>query len=293
VSGTLTRLKELALRPLWSESALHRARRRCRTLITTPFAALGGLAWGVYAAPAIGVGSQLLWGALGAFALPFFMYLEQRLVPAFAELAHRWGLGEGHVAALAAEAGVVGGLVFLLTSVLGAPIVPAVGTALGVGAFYAVTMEYILCGSAAADVAGLIRGAGSVSMARGDQLSQAEALTARGQHDEAIALYEAALERSPRDAALYLRLSRVEAAKGDPERGVETLRAALGKADLSPDRDAYLVRQLLELCVVKLGDPRAALPDLRALARRQPEGQHGDWARREISDIEDGLYDRP
>lgn len=95
VNGPLTRLEKLALRPLWAESALDRARRRCRTLIATPFAALGGLTWGVFAAPVIGVGSPIFWGALGAFAFPFLMHVERKLVPGFVGLARRLGLGTG------------------------------------------------------------------------------------------------------------------------------------------------------------------------------------------------------
>ena len=72
---------------------------------------------------------------LGASGFGIFFYMEQRLLPVVAALADRIGLGG--LAALVWEIGVVSGLMFLSTSVLGAPVVPAVALAIGVGVFYA------------------------------------------------------------------------------------------------------------------------------------------------------------
>ena len=119
-----------------------------------PFVLLGGLTWGWFSAPAIGRGSGLLWSALGASGFGLFFYLEQRLVPAVASMADRIGLGG--LAVLAWEVGVVGGLIFLFTSVLGAPVVPAVAIAIGVGATYSLAMEYLVCGSGADHMVNLL-----------------------------------------------------------------------------------------------------------------------------------------
>ena len=289
MKGPLTRLKRLALRPLWTESALYRARRRCRTLIVTPFAALGGLTWGVFSAPAIGTGSQVLWGALGAFAFAFFMYLEQLLVPALAALANRIRLGAAGLAVVLWEAAVVSGLVYLVTGVFDAPLVPAVGTALGVGAFYALVFEYFLCGSGAANIPSLLKGTGGRAIPLPDQYSHADALVQRGEYDDAVGLYEEAIENNPREGAPYMRMARAFTKHGDHEGALASLRRGLMTARLNRDQDAFVVRQICEICSTKLGDPTQAVEDLRLLLERQPDGQHAEWASQELREIEEGF----
>ena len=288
MKGPLTRLKTLALRPLWTEPALYRARRRCRTLIVTPFALLGGLTWGVFSAPAIGLGSQLLWGGLGAFAFAFFMYLEQLLVPALAALANRMRLGMAGLAVVLWEAAVVGGLVYLITGVFDAPVVPAVGTALGVGAFYALVFEYLLCGSAAADIASLLQGTGGRATPIQDQYSHADALVQRGEYDEAVRLYEEAIENNPRQGTPYMRMARAFTKQGDHDAALASLRRGLLTARVNADQEAFLVRQIFEICSTKLGDPTLAVEDLRLFRERQPDGQHAEWASQELREIEEG-----
>ena len=158
MTGALRRWTKAALRPLWPEGTEYRTRRRCRALIALPFAALAGLTWGVLAAPALEGGSGLFWGVFGAFSFAFATYVEQRLVPGIWTLGEALRNGMGGVAVTASEVGVIGGLFYLLTSVLGAPVVPAVATALGVGAAYAVLVEYVVCGSAASGIARLVQG---------------------------------------------------------------------------------------------------------------------------------------
>ena len=76
-----TRLKNLALRPLWTETAVHRARRRIQLLLSMPFVLMGGMTWGWFASPDIAEGSRLLWSVLGASGFGIFFYIEQRLPP--------------------------------------------------------------------------------------------------------------------------------------------------------------------------------------------------------------------
>lgn len=260
-------------------------------MIASPFVSLAGLTWGVFAAPVIGVGTALGWGALGAFAFPFLMYLEQRLVPPFIEVMRRAGFGKGPLAGGLWETGIVGGLVYLATSVFGAPLVPAVGTALGVGAFYAFVMEYVICGSAASDALGLLHGASSVGQARGPGVSRAEALVHQGRHDEAIVLFEAALRRAPRDTSLYVKLARALVEAERPEEAVATLRRGLTEAEPDGNQRAFLVRQMHDIAVRKVGDARMAVPELKALARDSADDVHGAWATRELDDIDAGFYD--
>lgn len=287
VNAKLARLKSLALRPLWSESDAYRARRRCRTILATPFAALAGLAWGVLSAADIGVGSQFMWGSLGAFSFAFLMYLEQRLVPAMAALGTRIREGAGGLAAMLWEGVVVGGITFFLTRVFEAPLVPGVGTALAVGAFYAVVMEYVICGSAASNVAAALRGRTSATPFP-RQYSGAEALVGRGRYEEAAALYQRAIEERPRDGVPYARLARVRLRQGRHEEAIEALRRAQRKADLTVEQDVFLTRQIHEIAATKLSDPAQAVDDIHLLIERCPEGPHLDWAHRTLAEIRDG-----
>jgi len=281
-------MKKFVPGPLWTESESYKARRRCRTLLAMPFAALGGLAWGVFSAEAIGIGSQLLWGSLGAFAFAFLIYMELRLVPPLATLANRLRAGSELFAVLVWEVAVVGGLAFLLTRVLGAPLIPAVGTALGFGAVYTLAMEYLVCGSAASDLSSLLQATGGGGRPLPEQFSRAEALVHSGRFDEAIGVYETAIERDPYSGASYLGLARANVAKGAHGDAVAALRRGLARASLSRDNRGFFVRQLHELCSTKLGDPEEAIEDLRTLLEHETEGPYADWAAQALKDIESG-----
>jgi tetratricopeptide (TPR) repeat protein len=287
MDGTLTRLKRWALRRLWTEEPAARARRRCRTLIATPFAALAGLAWGVYSAPALATGSALFWGVLGGVALPVLLYVEQRVAPfLFAVAQRRWGAARGGIAAAAMETAAVAGFLYWITRVVGAPVVPQAGTAIGIGAFYAFVMEYVLCGTAASDALALIHGPRSVSGARVEGGSYADTLASRGQHEAAIAAYEEAIARRPREASLHVRLANTLVACHEEERALEALRTGLRRARLSVDEEAFLVRRIFEISETGLGSPLLAYDDLRLLLELQPGSPHADWARARLEEID-------
>lgn len=252
-----------------------------------PFVLLGGLTWGWFAAPAIGQGSGLLWSALGAAGFGLFFYLEQRLVPAVASMADRIGLGG--FAVLAWEVGMVGGLIFLLTSVLGAPVVPAVAIAVGIGATYSLGMEYLVCGSGADHMVNLLGLGRGWSGTRGSDYSHPEALAKRGDVEGAAEIYKEAIWMNRRDPLPYLRLARIRTRMGVHGEAVDLLRTALQVARLSTQEEAMVVRQIHEICSTQLGDPGRAAPDLARYLERQPEGEHRDWARRELSYIKERI----
>ncbi len=159
------------------------------------------------------------------------------------------------------------------------------------GALYALLMEYVVCGSAASDVAALIGGGGLGSRGRAEDLSRAEALAKRGDREGAIGIYRRAIESRPREGATYARLARTLVEAGEHEEALAVLRSGFLKATLSPDREAFLLRQIHEVCVTKLAEPERCLDDLRIFLEHEPDGRHAAWARREIEDIEAGLYD--
>ena len=289
--GALTRIRDVVATSLWEEDEAYKRRRRCRMLITTPFAALAGLTWGVFAAPAMGAGSALLWGALGSASFPLLVYLEQRVLPGMTELARRLGLGSGGGAGLVWEIGVVGGLAYMFGSVFALPTVPAAGTALAIGAFYAFVMEYVLCGGAAADVLRLIKGGSAGGAPRRGGLSLAAALSQRGDHAGAIEAYEEAIAARPRDPSPYAHAARAYLADGDDHGAIDVLRRGTLNATAGPDQIAFLYRRIHEIYVRRLRDPDGTVEDLRRLLDTLPEGPHTEWARQEILDISEGVYD--
>ena len=248
---------------------------------------MAGLTWGFFSAPAIGQGSTLLWSVLGAAGFGLFFYLEQRLLPVVAAMADRVGLGA--LAALAWEVGVVGGLIFLFTSVLGAPVVPAVALAFGVGVVYSLGMEYVVFGSGADHMANLLGQGPGWSGPREPDYSYAEALEKRGDLEGAAKIYKEAIWMNRRDPQAYLRLAGLRTRAGLHEEAIDILRRALGVARFSAQGEALAVREIHEISSTRLGDPARAAPDLAQYLERRPEGEHGEWARRELAYIKERI----
>ncbi len=282
-----TLLKKLTPRPLWTETATFKARRRIQLLLSMPFVLLAGVTWGWFSAPAIGEGSGFFWSVLGAAGFGLFFYLEQRLLPLVAATADRIGLGA--LAALAWEVGVVGGLIFLFTSVLGAPVVPAVALAFGAGVLYSLGMEYVLFGSGADHITHLLGQGGGLSGPREPDYSHAEALEIRGDLEGAAEIYKEAIWRNRRHPLAYRQLASLRTRAGLHEEAIDILRRALGVARFSSLEEALAVREIHEISLTGLGDPARAAPDLARYLERQPEGEHGEWARRELDYIKERI----
>ena len=281
------RMKSLAGRPFWTEGPVQKKRRRAQLLLSMPFVLLGGMTWGFFAAPIIGEGSQLFWTILGAATFGVLFYLEQMLLPMVAAMADRVGLSA--LAALVWEVGVVGGLMFLFTSVLGAPVIPAVTLAIAVGVIYSLSAEYLVFGSAADHIANLLGMGRGWSGARGSDYSLAEALEKRGDLGAAEEIYKEAMGKNRRDPVPYLRLARLRTRRGLHEEAIDILRRALGVARFSDQGEALAVREIHEIFSTRLGDGSRAAPDLARYLEGQPEGANGEWARRELAYIKERI----
>ena len=287
MKALVTRLKNLVFRPLWGESARYKARRRAQLLVSMPFVLLAGLAWGVLSAPTIGEGSTLLWGVVGATGFGALFYVEQKLLPLVATWANRVGLGA--LAALAWEVGVVGGLIFLFTNVLGAPAVPAVAIAIGVGALYSLAWEYVVFGSAADSIANLLGSGGGFSRATRSDYSYAQALEKRGDIEGATEIYKEAIRVTRRDPVPYLRLAAIRTREGLHEEAIDILRLGLSVARFNLRGRALAVREIHEISRSRLANTARAAPDLVRYLEHEPEGEDGKWARRELADIKESI----
>jgi hypothetical protein len=282
-----TGLKKLALRPLWTETAAYKTRRHIQILLSMPFVLLAGVTWGWFAAPAIGEGSGLFWSGMGAAGFGLLFYLEQKLLPFVAAIADRIGLGA--LAALVWEVGVVGGLMFLFTSVLGAPVVPAVALAFGVGVLYSLGMEHVVFGSGAEQVTNLLGLGRGWSGPRRPDYSHAEALEKQGDLEGAVEIYKEAIWTNRRDPLAYVQLASLRNRMGLHEEAIDILRRALVVARFSSLGEALAVREIHEIFSTRLGDSAKAAPDLARYLERQPEGEHGEWARRELAYIRERI----
>lgn len=285
----VTRLKKLALRPLWMETIAYKARRRVQLLLSMPFVLLAGVTWGWFAAPSIGEGSGLFWSLMGAAGFGLFFYLEQKLLPVVAAMADRIGLGA--VAALAWEVGVVGGLIFLFTRVLGAPMVPAVALAFGAGVIYTLGIEYVIFGSGAELIANFLGLGRGWHGPRRPDYSHAEALEKRGDLDGAVEVYKEGIWTNRRHPLAYVQLASLRSRMGLYQEAIDILRRALGVARFSSHGEALAVREIHEISSTHLGDSARAAPDLARYLERQPEGEHGEWARRELDHIKERIRD--
>lgn len=288
MTSLLRRTRDLALHPLWGETRELRARVRCRLALTVPFAVLGGFTWGFFSAPQLGITERLPWSLVGAAGFGLFMYLEQRLFPLVRTLARR--LGADVAAPLIWEGLVVGGLFFLLTDVMGAPVVPAVTTAVGLGAAYAWSMEFVLCGEGAGRVMSFLSGTTRGAGPRRPDHSYADSLAARGEIEAAIETHWQSIERDPGDVVPYLRIARLlHREKGRSRDAASVLRRAVRDAEVDERQDAFLVRSLYEACHDSDRGARSAAPDLARYLERRPDGAAADWARRELADIKEEL----
>ena len=204
-----------------------------------------------------------------------------------AAIADRIGLGA--LAALAWEVGVVGGLIFLFTSVLGAPVVPAVALAFGAGVLYSLGMDYVVFGSGADHMTNLLGLGRGWSGPRRPDYSHAEALEKRGDLEGAAEIYKEAIWTNWRDPLAYVQLASLRNRMGLHEEAIDILRRALGVARFSSLGEALAVREIHEISSTRLGDSARAAPDLARYLERQPEGEHGEWARRELAYIKEHI----
>lgn len=276
--GALKRLWGALRKRLWVVDATLAARQRLRLMVGIPFATIAGIAWGSFAAPELD-GSGLFWSAVGATSFSLFLYVQQRLIGPIGMLVNRRWPQAGGMAGFAWESLTVAVLVLFVTNVLGAPFVPAVGTALAFGAIYVLFTEYLVHGGG--DHLGLLLqgGAAGSGARRRDGFSYAESLAVRGRIDEAAVAYREAIYDDSRRLTPYLKLSALWADHGEPERAVAVLREAWMYARLGEEDAGRVIRRLYSISDEGLGRPDAAAPELLEFVERYSRSDHATWAR--------------
>jgi tetratricopeptide (TPR) repeat protein len=147
------------------------------------------------------------------------------------------------------------------------------------------TVAWIVAGVAGKGATFLHMPSGS-STPRKREYSRAEALTVRGDFGAAIDAYELAVLEAPEEGEPYIRIARLQRDKlGDMEEALRWFKKATGEAGLSKGQEILARREMAELLIHRMGEPRRAAPELARLAETYPETLDGQWAREELARI--------
>ena len=280
--GGLERLREILLRPLWTEDETLTSRRRCHFLVAFPLVAIAGGAYGFLVGRDVGI-APFPGSLMGAAAFGLFLHVQLVVEPL---LGHLFGKRHGAepLVPFFWDLGIGGLLAYLVTERMGAPVMPAITSATAIGALYAVVTGYLFCGGGVSDLVATLLASRGTSTPHRHEHSRAAALAARGELDAALLEYRMAMEADPADPVPYLRAARLLSRDlGRHEDALSTLREGLGNARTSEQEEARMVREIAELCELRLGDPARSAPHLARLLERQPGTPTGEWARRELA----------
>jgi tetratricopeptide (TPR) repeat protein len=129
-----------------------------------------------------------------------------------------------------------------------------------------------------------------VSTPRKREYSRAEALLVRGDREAAIAEYEAAIAADPSDPEPYLRVARILRDQlKRPADAIPWFRRAVREARPSPGLERRALREVAEIYLHHLREPRKAAPELARLAEAFPATPDGRWAREELGRVKEEM----
>jgi hypothetical protein len=142
--------------------------------------------------------------------------------------------------------------------------------------------------SGAGGVAGqLFTPTGSSTPYQGD-LSQEETLIVRGRLDEAIEALSARAYDRPDDPRPRVRLAELYRDEvGDLVEAAAWFRRAAAVPGIGVEGERQVLRELVELCRDRLGQPELAAPALRRAADLHKGDRLGNWARSELRSLRD------
>lgn len=250
-----------------------RRARRLRQALTTPVMALAGIIWGALAAPA-GV-EALGWAVGGAVGFSLLGYLYFRLEPVLHHVGAELLGPQGWVVGILWDWLVIGGVVFLLTDVLGMPTFSAVTSAILIGGSYAMGVAWFFDDGGSRALAGFI--AGSWGRPR-VPFSHIESKIAAGDAAGALDALTEFVERHPEDARGWITLGRLlDRERDDPDGAFAAFRDGLEHARLSvPQKQRYL-HELVQVCESCHAVDRA-IPHLRRFSEEHAGTIQAQWA---------------
>ena len=122
------------------------------------------------------------------------------------------------------------------------------------------------------------------------EYSRAKALEIRGEYEESIRAYEVEILNAPEIGEPYLKVARLFRDElKDLDSAVRWFRRAQSEACLLPGEAIRTHREISEIFLHTLREPRRAAPDLARLAEAFPDTPDGKWAAKELAAIKDEM----
>ena len=130
------------------------------------------------------------------------------------------------------------------------------------------------------------------STPRKKEYSLAESYVVRGEYAAAVEAFEAAILEDPSEPAPYLRIARIRRdLMADLNGSAEGFRRALVRSTMEPGIRLLALKEMVELCEVRLGDPLRAAPLLARAAEEHAASRDGVWAAQELARIRSAMAD--
>ena len=176
------------------------------------------------------------------------------------------------------------GLGFLAGSLAGHPFL---GALVGGGGVYGLAM--LLVGGAGR-VASTLHAPSGATTPRGREHSRAESLLVRGHYAEAVEAFQEAVAGDPTDPTPYLRIARIHRDHlGELETAAAWFRRALRDARVPRGTAVLARRELVELYVHRMKEPRRAAPELARMVEEWEGTEEGEWAARELAAVKEAM----
>jgi hypothetical protein len=95
---------------------------------------------------------------------------------------------------------------------------------------------------------------------------------------------------APEEGEPYLRVARLYRDRlEDLEEALRWFKRAIEEATLSKGQEILTRKEIAELLIHRMGEPRRAAPELARLTETYPETPDGQWAREELARIKDEM----
>lgn len=122
------------------------------------------------------------------------------------------------------------------------------------------------------------------------EYSLAESLVVRGDALGGVAAFEDAIEQDPSDPLPYLRIARLHRDQlDDPEASIRWFKRALSESDAPPGIALLARKEMVELFVGRLNQPRRAAPILARIAEESTGSPEAAWASAELARIKEAM----
>ncbi|MFC1575168.1 tetratricopeptide repeat protein [Gemmatimonadota bacterium] len=146
-----------------------------------------------------------------------------------------------------------------------------------------------ISGGAGRGVSSIYMPSGAIGSRR-KEYSRAEALSVRGAFEEAVRAYEVAILEDPEEVEPYLRIARIFRDElEDYGAALEWFRRAEREADLSGGRELLARREIAEVYLHHMREPRKAAPELARLRDGFPGTLEAEWAEGELARIKEEM----